>query len=361
MGVEGVLHGSNGPGFYPAKEWANAVPSWNMKPITNDHPKDKDGNPCSAASKEVIEKTQLGFLLNTGYENKLRTEAWFDKVNTKTRCLEVYNALQAGKMIEVSTGLFVDQEKTPGEFKGRKYDWISRNHRPDHLAVLPGKVGACSIADGAGMLANDAVTVENLLIANENLGRLTPIPKETDVNDKKPLVDTLIANGGGLWAEDQREWLTGRDKTWLEKAVAALPKPTTNNNPTPAPVPQTVAEWLAASKAPPEVVFAVNSAIEATNHRVAQLVANIMALPANKFTKEYLSSLPEATLVGIESIGKAAMPAAPVANGHQILQPQFGPAWVPGSPTPVHNQGAPVQVPVLAPAAMTFTAPAGKK
>lgn len=33
-------------------------------------------------------------------------------------------------------------------------DAVARNHRPDHLAILPDQVGACSLADGAGLIRN---------------------------------------------------------------------------------------------------------------------------------------------------------------------------------------------------------------
>ena len=55
-----------------------------------------------------------------------------------------------GEMMEVSTGLFSEIEPKPGVFKGRHYKGVVRNLRPDHLAILPDSIGACSIADGAG-------------------------------------------------------------------------------------------------------------------------------------------------------------------------------------------------------------------
>jgi hypothetical protein len=58
-------------------------------------------------------------------------------------------------MMELSTGLYVDAELTPGDWKGEEYVAIARNLRSDHLAILPDKIGACSVADGAGLLRNE--------------------------------------------------------------------------------------------------------------------------------------------------------------------------------------------------------------
>ena len=58
--------------------------------------------------------------------------------------------------MELSTGLFTDNDETAGVSpKGRNYEAVARNHRPDHMAVLPDQVGACSINDGCGVLVNE--------------------------------------------------------------------------------------------------------------------------------------------------------------------------------------------------------------
>jgi hypothetical protein len=46
---------------------------------------------------------------------------------------------------------------------GRQYVGIARNHRPDHLAILPDLKGSCSIADGAGLCRNHDVVEEAML------------------------------------------------------------------------------------------------------------------------------------------------------------------------------------------------------
>ncbi len=65
--------------------------------------------------------------------------------------------------MEVSTGLFSEIEAKPGIFKGRHYKGVVRNLRPDHLAILPDSIGACSIADGAGLMRNSRKEMELIL------------------------------------------------------------------------------------------------------------------------------------------------------------------------------------------------------
>jgi hypothetical protein len=71
--------------------------------------------------------------------------------------------------MELSTGLFVDLENEQGKWKDKEYCAIARNIRPDHLALLPDKKGACSVEDGAGFLRNIAVQqkVTTSLVGNE--------------------------------------------------------------------------------------------------------------------------------------------------------------------------------------------------
>lgn len=157
IGAEGVLNGSGGPGFYPGPEWAKAVPAWNMKPITNGHPKDAAGNFISAADPAVIESVTMGFLLNTKWDDKLKTECWFDEELTKKVDSRVYDALVSNKITEVSTGVFVTPDATAGEYNGTKYTFVAKDHQPDHLAILMDEVGAFSVDMGAGLMVNQKI------------------------------------------------------------------------------------------------------------------------------------------------------------------------------------------------------------
>jgi hypothetical protein len=83
-------------------------------------------------------------------------EGWFDIEKTKKIDPRVFNALEKGNKLELSTGL--DTDNIPAAigaaWNGRNYTHVARNYRPDHLAILPDQIGACSISDGCGVLVN---------------------------------------------------------------------------------------------------------------------------------------------------------------------------------------------------------------
>lgn len=158
MLTEGVHAGSNGPLLYRESECKKAIPAWNMKPIVVYHPQ-MNGQGISACDPDVLEKQQVGMIMNTGWRGKLRCEAWIDEARAAQVDNRVIEALENNKVMEVSTGLFTDNVGEPGEWNGKPYSAEATNHQPDHLALLPDKIGACSVADGAGLLQlNEAAT-----------------------------------------------------------------------------------------------------------------------------------------------------------------------------------------------------------
>lgn len=158
MIVEGVWNGSNGPLLYPAEELSKTPEVWNMKPVVVNHPQ-KDGVGVTATSPEMINQSKIGLVMNTKWDEKtgkLTAEAWLEVERVKEVDQRILNKLNKGEVVELSTGLFSDYEAKEGEFRGKKYTAIARNYRPDHLAILPDNVGACSTLDGAGLLRNEA-------------------------------------------------------------------------------------------------------------------------------------------------------------------------------------------------------------
>lgn len=151
MIVPGVLNGSHGPGLYTQEENAKSASLWNGAPITNGHPSDSQGNPISARDPSIVE---LGKVHNTSSNGKLTAEAWFDVLNTRRVNSRILDRLHDGQPIELSTGLGLDKEQIAGEFNGKAYQFIARNYRPDHLAILTEDKGACSLEDGCGVLVN---------------------------------------------------------------------------------------------------------------------------------------------------------------------------------------------------------------
>ena len=154
--VEGVLHAVNSeyPELVLAEEFGRAIAGWNGEPAMFDHP-DVNGVKVSANSPEILEQFQLGQVFHATVSNKrLLMEAYIDPVRAEAvgaGAQELLATLQAGGMVEVSVGVLVDVEETPGEYEGVRYAGIWRNLTPDHLALLPtGVIGACSNEAGCG-------------------------------------------------------------------------------------------------------------------------------------------------------------------------------------------------------------------
>lgn len=174
MIVEGVLNGSNGPLFYPAEELRKVPAVWNHKPIVVYHP-EMNGQGISACDPDVLSVRGVGVVMNTRFvpakeptsnrkaqPAKLKAEAWLEVNRLSKIDKRVLEAIESNTMMELSTGLFTENELVEGEFNGKEYKAIARNFRPDHLALLPDKKGACSIEDGAGLLQQNELSYESI-------------------------------------------------------------------------------------------------------------------------------------------------------------------------------------------------------
>lgn len=174
MMVEGVHSGSRGPLLHTAEELGKIPASWNGRPIVIGHPQ-QDGQYVSANSPEILEENRVGFIFNTGMDaTKLKAEAWIQMDKLKEVSPQAAANIENGEVIEVSVGVFSDEEPSEGEWHGEHYIAVAHNHRPDHLALLPQGVGACSVADGCGIRVNEAgdLNMVNGKTTYEDLKRL---------------------------------------------------------------------------------------------------------------------------------------------------------------------------------------------
>lgn len=154
----GVVPGSKGKVLYDEEDNRSAVPAWNHKPMVVNHPQDEDGNNISGALPRVLNERAIGLILNTALGEKLTTEGWFDEERTLAVDRRIMDRIQKGESIEASTGLIVDLEEEDGDCDGEHYDYRATNHRPDHLAILPDKLGAYPVSKGGGVFAvNESV------------------------------------------------------------------------------------------------------------------------------------------------------------------------------------------------------------
>lgn len=155
--VEGVHNGSGGPLYYSARELEASAHLWNGCPLPIQHP-EQQGQPISCNSPEVWQSQIVGHLFNVVFESqpqpRLKGEIWVDVGQAQQISPPTLEALTRNMPLEVSTGLFSDDEMVAGTWGNESYAGVVRNIRPDHLALLPGAIGACSWQDGCGVRAN---------------------------------------------------------------------------------------------------------------------------------------------------------------------------------------------------------------
>lgn len=137
----------------PADEAGKFVAAWNGRPVTLGHPQ-RGGEYVSAGTPEINAGETPGQIWNAAFaDGKLKGEIWIDIVKATAiggAAVTVMDRLRSNQPVEVSTGYFADNELTSGTHNGKRYSMIARNLRPDHLALLPDGVGACSWQDGCG-------------------------------------------------------------------------------------------------------------------------------------------------------------------------------------------------------------------
>ena len=184
--------------MYPESELKRSVPGWNFRPVTVNHPTSDDGNFLSANTPETLEKFQVGFIFNTRMDKaKLKAEVWLDKELLANHA-DLKEKIDAGEMIEVSTGLFLEAVEKEGVYANKEYTAQGEKYIPDHLALLLNEVGACSIKDGAGFPRANQEELE----VNEMLP-----------SDKSDLIYAEYRKLASYQNEKENE-LTG---TWLEQ------------------------------------------------------------------------------------------------------------------------------------------------
>jgi len=164
MMVEGVHNGSQGPLLHEIAELGKFPASWNGIPVVIYHP-EEDGVPISANSPDIIDTMAVGRVYNTKIEdNKLKAEVWLDEDKLNDISNITLEMINNSKAMEVSLGMFTENEEQKGIYinerkEEEQYIGIAKNHRPDHLAILPDQIGACSCEDGCGLGVNNFVFV----------------------------------------------------------------------------------------------------------------------------------------------------------------------------------------------------------
>ena len=143
MGVAGVWDGSNGPLLYAADDLKASVPLWNGKPVVVYHP-DMRTN-CTAGHPDVFNRQRVGTIFNARFDgSRLKAEAWLDPERLTVIAPKVLASVKNGLMMEVSTGLFTENQPMPAPedcFTPSRTWPLSRNTQSSPLPA-----GALSVA-----------------------------------------------------------------------------------------------------------------------------------------------------------------------------------------------------------------------
>jgi hypothetical protein len=169
MMVEGVHNGSAGPILHTIQGLGMFLESWNSIPVVIDHPV-MDGQNISANSPEIIDSRTVGRVYNTHVNNtRLMAEAWIDEEKIRQLSAVALNAIVNQEPLDVSVGIYTEEETIQGNWNGETYEGIARNYHPDHLALLPGGTGACSWNDGCGIRSNNKKEGGSNVMSDEEL------------------------------------------------------------------------------------------------------------------------------------------------------------------------------------------------
>lgn len=162
-------------GLYPKEEIDRAWPTMEGTLAPIGHPTNNNGEWISAFSATAIHNFHGGaFNRNTKreghrvYTEKVVNIRYAQQTEPGKRLLAAIgydaatNTVAGPKSpIHTSTGLLLQQDAAPA---GASFDWIARNMRLDHDAILLDEPGAATPEQGVGMMVNcsDAVRVQNL-------------------------------------------------------------------------------------------------------------------------------------------------------------------------------------------------------
>ena len=359
MIVEGVLNGSRGPLYYPQSEIDRNPTAWNHIPIVLNHPK-KGDTYISARDPDTLNEYGLGMVLQSKGQDGLKAFGWFDIENTRAKAPGIFADIEAGRPVELSTGLGSNVEEKVGTFNGASYVGVARNYQPDHLAVLDSEKGACSIAQGCGVNVNSTGTGTGVLqdtgtetgsgsVVNCSCGgscdpckaklnaNTTPHSREDQSMDRDKIIAELIGNASTHWTEEDKSILEGFSDDKLQ-AVANEAKPKEAPKPTPkaddavanaakqgaselvaneaAPKELTEEEWL--KNAPASIRSAVVNAMDVEAEAKADAIKVITANEANGFTQEQLIAKPLSELKLLANLAKSKADEAPTGSAERV-------------------------------------------
>lgn len=166
--------------LYPGDQCAKAAPTLEGKVAPVGHPKNDAGQYISANSADALLNAYAGAVCKQARHEGGRT------VTDLHIKIPAANAHPGGKKVvewceaainganpapmHVSTGLVAAMVEQSGESNGQPYDRIATNIQYDHLALLPGGIGAGTPEQGVGMFndgTDDLQEVETFVVNAE--------------------------------------------------------------------------------------------------------------------------------------------------------------------------------------------------
>lgn len=330
--------------------------TWNGTPVTLNHPSDGSGF-ISANAPNVLQEVQVGTVFNCYLDgDKLKGEAWIDIADAERVYPGLVSLLEQDVPMNVSTGYFYKANKAKGIHKSKPYTAVHSDLVPDHFALLPEDVGACSWADGCGVRTNSEgvnmpeQNTEDQVGAFRTLLSLFGKPAANargNADDRGQIVADLISNDSTPFLPDDMYLLMdmrtdalhslrdqylpanpaaneatqtgGSDVTDENKAGAAAPaQPAGNSEATVANMTVAALTELVANAATAAATQAIAANAEQTKR--ADLTKDLAANESLGFTTEELDAMP------LSALEKLAANAAkkPATNAAPVKRVNFG-------------------------------------
>jgi hypothetical protein len=187
-------------GLYPHEEIERSYKSLEGTFAPLGHPQ-VNGVYVPAGTPEAINAHHIG-AFNRNVErkgNRIGVEKWLDKevaANTEGG-RRLLKAIEEGKPIHTSTGIFLDREPVTN---AKSHRWIARNMIMDHDAILLDEPGAATPEDGVGLLVNarveEAVPAVNGALSEMSYSNISRLLNEAATQKWGQGGDTFV------WVED---------------------------------------------------------------------------------------------------------------------------------------------------------------
>ncbi len=217
--VEGVLNGM----LAPLDEFGAFVKDWDGVPLVLRHPKQNNGSARVPNPDVPVIGRFFGASLDL-QGKRLVGEYWFNKAHLLSfdEGRMLHDDLLAGRMIETSTGYYANIDTTPGQYLGLAYTGTQREIHPDHIAILPDEIGACSLRDGCGVNRNsmEANLMQNMTSALPAEGKKL---WEKVYEEAKSGGDDEETAAKKAWGACKKAgWKQDKDEKWVQKNYAIV-------------------------------------------------------------------------------------------------------------------------------------------